>query len=231
MKINKKTQEATILNRYKRFLADVVLKNGEEITVHVANTGRMTSCWDKGWKCLISDSENPKRKLRYSLELTNNGKTWIVVNTNTPNEVAEDFIKNEDIASLKGYKSIRREVKYGTNSRIDLLLENANEKCYVEVKNTTLVENGIAMFPDAPSERGRKHLKELIEVVKQGHRAVMLYMVSREDASLFKAATHIDPDYAKELVIAHNAGVEILAVLCNVSPEEITFNKILKYKI
>ena len=229
MKLNTITLKANILKRYKRFLADVELDNGEIITVHVPNTGRMTTCWTPGWDCIISDSENPKRKYRYTLEMTHNGNTWIIANTNIPNALAEDFIRNNQIQGLENYNSIKREVKYGENSRIDLLLENDGEKCFVEVKNTTLVENGVAYFPDAPSDRAIKHLKELEQEVKNGNRAVMLYIITREDANSFSPANHVDPRYGTELKNAIENGVEVIPVLCNVSPTEITFNKVVEF--
>ena len=231
MRLNKKTQKAKILKRYKRFLADVELENGEVITVHVPNTGRMTTCWAPGWDCIISDSENPNRKYRYTLEMTNNGNTWIVANTNIPNSLAEDFISNNEIPSLENYDSIKREVKYGENSRIDLLLEKEGEKCFVEVKNTTLVEEGIAYFPDAPSDRAIKHLKELEQEVKNGNRAVMLYLITRDDANSFAPANHVDPRYGKAVAKALENGVEVIPVLCNVDSDEITYNSVLKYSL
>lgn len=229
MKLNKKILKAKILKRYKRFLADVELENGEEITVHVPNTGRMTTCWAPGWDCIISDSENEKRKYRYTLEMTHSGKSWIVVNTNIPNSLAEYFIKHNQIPSLENYYSIKREVKYGENSRIDLLLENDNEKCFVEVKNTTLVDENIAYFPDAPSDRAIKHLKELEKEITKGNRAVMLYLITRDDANSFSPANHIDSRYGKALENAVKNGVEIIPVLCKVNPNEITFNKVVEY--
>jgi sugar fermentation stimulation protein A len=227
MNLNKKLIKAKILKRYKRFLADVELENGEVITVHVPNTGRMTTCWAPGWDCIISDSENPSRKYRYTLEMTHNGETWIVANTGIPNKLAEDFISSKLIPGLKNYNSIKREVKYGENSRIDLLLENENEKCFVEVKNTTLVEDGIAYFPDAPSDRALKHLKELEQEVVNGNRAVMLYLITREDAESFSPADHVDPRYGKAVKQAVKNGVEVISVLCDVSPTEIKFNRTL----
>jgi len=229
MKLNKVTQKAKILKRYKRFLADVELENGEIITVHVPNTGRMTTCWEPGWDCIISDSENPKRKYRYTLEMTHNGNTWIVVNTNIPNDLAEDFISNKKIKVLENYNSIKREVKYGENSRIDLLLETESEKCFVEVKNTTLVENRMAYFPDAPSDRAIKHLKELEQEVKKGNRAVMLYLITRDDAVSFSPANHIDPRYGKAVAKAITTGVEVIPVLCDVNSDEIIFKSILQF--
>jgi sugar fermentation stimulation protein A len=227
MNLNKKLIKAKILKRYKRFLADVELENGEVITVHVPNTGRMTTCWAPGWDCIISDSENPSRKYRHTLEMTHNGETWIVANTGIPNKLAEDFISSKLIPGLKNYDSIKREVKYGENSRIDLLLENENEKCFVEVKNTTLVEDGIAYFPDAPSDRALKHLKELEQEVVNGNRAVMLYLITREDAESFSPADHVDPRYGKAVKQAVKNGVEVISVLCDVSPTEIKFNRTL----
>jgi sugar fermentation stimulation protein A len=227
MNLNKKLIKAKILKRYKRFLADVELENGEVITVHVPNTGRMTTCWAPGWDCIISDSENPSRKYRHTLEMTHNGETWIVANTGIPNKLAEDFISSKLIPGLKNYDSIKREVKYGENSRIDLLLENENEKCFVEVKNTTLVEDGIAYFPDAPSDRALKHLKELEQEVVNGNRAVMLYLITREDAESFSPADHVDPRYGKAVKQAVKNGVEVISVLCYVSPTEIKFNRTL----
>jgi|LGVF01.1.fsa_nt_gb sugar fermentation stimulation protein A len=229
MKLTKKLIKAKILNRYKRFLADVELENGDIITVHVPNTGRMTTCWEHNWDCVISDSENPKRKYRYTLEMTSNGKTWIVVNTGIPNSLAEDFIANNRIPGLENYDTIKREVKYGENSRIDLLLQRGEEKCFVEVKNVTLVENNIAYFPDAPSDRAIKHLKELEAEVQKGNRAVMLYLITREDAIKFMAANHIDPRYSVAVKKAMKNGVEVIPVLCKVNIDDISFDKVIEY--
>ena len=231
MKLDKKLIKAKILKRYKRFLADVELENGEIITVHVPNTGRMTTCWAPNWDCVISDSENPNRKYRHTLEMTHNGETWIVANTGIPNKLAEDFISNKLIPGLENYDTIKREVKYGENSRIDLLLENENEKCFVEVKNTTLVENRVAYFPDAPSDRALKHLKELEQEVKNGNRAVMLYLITREDADTFSPANHVDSRYGKAVKQAVENGVEVIPVLCDVTPEQISFKRVLTASI
>jgi len=230
MELTKPIQQATLLKRYKRFLADVRLESGEEITVHVPNTGRMTTCWEPEWPCIISDSENTKRKHRFTLEMTFNGTTWIGVNTGNPNKLVAEFIREKRFPSLLGYQEIRTEVPYGTNSRIDILLENDNEKCYIEIKNTTLVEDGIAYFPDAISERGLKHLNELIEMKKQGHRAVMCYLVQREDACTFLPAEHVDPKYAQAFYQAVDEGVEILICQCTMQPKQITFKKLLSLK-
>jgi len=227
VKLNNKIHKAKILKRYKRFLADVELESGEIITVHVPNTGRMTTCWAPGWDCIISDSENPNRKYRYTLEMTFNGNTWIVANTGLPNKLAENFITRKLIPGLENYDTIRREVKYGKNSRIDLLLEKGEKKCFVEVKNTTLVEDEVAYFPDAPSDRALKHLEELEQEVKNGNRAVMLYLITRADAISFSPANHIDPRYGKAVKKAVANGVEVIPILCAVSPTDIDFDKVL----
>jgi len=186
--------EGKILKRYKRFLSDIQLENETIITAHTANTGAMTTCWAPGWQVLLSLHDNPKRKYKYSLEMTHNGQTWIGVNTMLPNKLAVEGIENGVIAELQGYDSIQRESKIG-DSRLDLLLQKSSErkspeKCYVEVKNVTLLgDNKTALFPDAVSTRGQKHLATLTEIAKGGDRAVMLYIVQREDVNCFSPAT------------------------------------------
>ncbi len=214
--------EGTILKRYKRFLADVELSNGEVITAHTANTGSMKTCWEPGWKVLMSFHDNPKRKLKYSLEMIHNSDTWIGINTSLPNKMAVEAIENGTIKELQGYEKIKPEAKIG-KSRIDILLTKDNgEQCYVEVKNVTLLgENRKALFPDAVSERGQKHLKELTGLVNEGIRSAMLYIVQREDVEVFSPADEIDPEYGRLLREAKNAGVEILCYQCHLNPEGI----------
>ena len=213
---------AKILKRYKRFLADVELADGSIKTVHCANSGSMKSCWEEGWKVAISDSKNPKRKLQYTLEMTNNGNSWIGVNTQVPNKIAFEAISVNIIPELTDFDELKREVKYGENSRIDILGKKGDQLTYIEVKNVTLLEDGFYQFPDAVSSRGQKHLKELMNCVKEGHRAVMLFTVQRNDASAFKPASDIDPEYAKLLKQAFDNGVEILVYQAELSLEEIT---------
>lgn len=221
-----------ILKRYKRFLADIELENGEVVTAHTANTGSMTSCWAPGWKVLLSYHDNPKRKLKYSLELTHNGSTWICVNTSLPNKLAIEAIKKDVIKELVGYSDIKPEAKVG-KSRIDILLSNSGlNPCYVEVKNVTLVDaSGGALFPDAVTTRGQKHLEELIELVEDGTRAAMLYIINREDATTFSPAKEIDPRYSLLLEKAKEKGVEILAYQCKLSPEEVTLSHPIAVKL
>lgn len=221
-----------IQKRYKRFLADIELENGEIITAHTANTGSMKTCWEPGWNVLLSYHDNPKRKLKYSLELTNNGTTWIGVNTSLPNKIAIEGIEKGVVKELQGYTTLKPEAKIG-KSRIDILLSNEGEDpCYVEVKNVTLLgDNGQAIFPDAVSTRGQKHLEELTGLVNDGIRAAMLYVVNREDVNSFAPADHIDPTYGELLRKAAAAGVEILAYQCKLSPKGIKLTKKLPVKL
>lgn len=211
----------TLIQRYKRFLADVELDDGTLITAHCPNTGRMTTCAEPGWRVALSDSQNPKRKYRFTWELVHNGQGWICVNTGRANEMAAEAVGNEIIHGLSGYAEVLREQKFG-NSRFDLLLRTGENLCYVEVKNVTLLaQDGCYAFPDAVTERGRKHLNELIEVIKAGHRAAMLYVIPRSDGTAFRAAEEIDPEYSAALKDALAAGVEVYAWRADVSPEEI----------
>jgi sugar fermentation stimulation protein A len=215
----------TLIKRYKRFLADVELEDGSVITVHCPNTGRMTTCAEPGWRVALSDSNNPKRKYRYTWELVHNGDGWICVNTGRANEIACEAVSSGTIPELAGYTEVIREQTFG-NSRFDLLLRTDDDLCYVEVKSVTLLAtDGCYAFPDAVTERGRKHLNELIEVVNAGHRAAMLFVISRSDGTTFRVADEIDPNYAAALKVAIAAGVEIHAWRAEVSPEEIRLIK------
>lgn len=214
-----------LIKRYKRFLADVMLDSGEVVTAHSANTGAMTGCAIPGSPVLLSKSDNPKRKLAYTWELVYVNETWVCINTALPNKLGEEAVKNGRIPSLQGYPIIRREVKYHERSRIDLLLEKEAERCYVEIKNVTLVENQIALFPDAVTLRGQKHLQDLMAMVKAGHRSVLLFVVNRQDATVFSPAEKIDPVYAALLREAANAGVEVLAYQSAIDPPEIFLDR------
>jgi sugar fermentation stimulation protein A len=182
----------------------------------------MTTCLGDGWPVMLSISDNPKRKLRHTWEMVHNGCCWIGINTHLANRVAEEAVANHVIAELRGYDGVRREVRYGENSRVDLLLEGGDGICYVEVKNVTLVDGeGRYAFPDAVTSRGLKHLGELATMVRGGHRAVMLYVVQRSDGGAFTTAADIDPAYAEGLRRAVDGGVEVLAYRAEVSPEAV----------
>ena len=232
MKFQIKLLSGTLVKRYKRFLADVVLESGEEITVHCPNSGSMKSCANPGWQVLLSLSDNPKRKYPYTWEMVHNEKCWIGINTGIPNTIVAEAITEGKIKDLSGYENLTREVKYGKNSRIDILLSRGDEKCYVEVKNVTLVEeDGNYYFPDSVTERGTKHLFELTEMVNQGHRSVMFYVIQRSDGSIFKPAAHIDTKYTKALQEARANGVEIMVYQASVSPESITITSEIPFNL
>ncbi|MFL5783827.1 MAG: DNA/RNA nuclease SfsA [Bacteriovoracaceae bacterium] len=224
-------QVATLKKRYKRFLADIEL-GGKLLTAHVPNTGSMLSCWEPDWKCAISVSNNPARKMPHTLELIHNGETWIGVNTANANKLVKLWLENRFLPELTGYPVIQPEKKIG-DSRVDFYLEGHKESpaCYVEVKNVTLKLNGEAQFPDSVSERGQKHLRELMKLKKEGLRAVMLFVVQREDVGTFKPAASIDPEYARLLREAHKAGVEILVYQCKMDTKELKLGKSLPFTL
>lgn len=232
MKFEKPVYEGIIEKRYKRFLSDITLKSGEFVHAHVPNTGSMTNCWAQGWKVLVTYHDDPKRKMQYTLEATHNGKTWIGVNTSRTNKIVKEALELELIKELKGYKSIKPEAKV-LESRIDFYLSEhkSKENCYVEVKNVTLNDGDKALFPDAVSTRGQKHLKDLIQLKAEGFRACMLYLINRSDVISFSPATDVDPEYARLLKEAKSVGVEILAYQTKISKKEIILTDKIKVKI
>ena len=211
----------TLIRRYKRFLADVELDDGSQVTAHTPNTGSMQGCARPGSRVVLSMSGNLGRKYPHSWELVHTDGVWVGINTLLPNRLAREGIEDGTIAELAGYQSIRAEVPYGVGSRIDLLLSGERGNCYVEVKNVTLVEGGCALFPDAVSARGQKHLRELMEVVRQGHRGVNLFVVQRADGESVSPADAIDPAYGALLREASRAGVELLAYRALVTLTEV----------
>ncbi len=226
MKYDPELSPARLLRRYKRFLADVELPNGEVITVHTPNTGAMTGCAEPGSRVFLRDVYNPKRKYRYSWEMTENLQGVMVgVHTGITNALVKEGIESGMIGELQGYRTIRQEVKYGEeNSRIDLLLQQHADgrDCYVEIKNvTTCDDDGYGYFPDAVSVRATKHLRELMAVVGKGGRAAIFFCVQRGDVQRVRPADEIDPLYGQTLRQALAAGVEALAYRAKVSPGEV----------
>lgn len=227
----------TLIQRYKRFLADVALPDGQELTVHVPNSGSMLGIREPGMPVLIQDSQNEVRKLRFTLKMVQaESGAWVGVDTGIPNQLVTQVVSEQKIPELAGYETFKREVKYGANSRIDLYLTHPDRPaCYVEVKNVTLRAGNAAIFPDGVTSRGVKHLHELMDMVTQGYRAVMFFLVERSDCDVFGTADHIDPLYAKTLRQALDAGVELICYDCTLDPmgihlrRPLTFDSTLKY--
>ena len=228
MKFDKRLITGTLIRRYKRFLADVELDSGRVVTAHTPNTGSMLGCCEPGSRVWLSDSGNTERKYPLSWELVETAPGVLVgINTGLPNRLVEEGINTGVIRELQGYAGIRREVRYGMEkSRIDLLLQGPGEPdCYVEVKNVTLAQGGIGYFPDAVSERGSKHLRELAEVVAAGKRGVIFFCMQRKDVHEFRPADSRDRKYGDTLRLVIDSGVEALAWRAAVTPEEIRFDK------
>ncbi|BCA80581.1 DNA/RNA nuclease SfsA [Desulfuromonas sp. AOP6] len=219
MKLPQPLLEGRLLRRYQRFLTDIELADGRVVTAHTPNTGSMQQCAVPGHPVLISTSDNPQRKLPYTLELIKVNGHWVDTHTHRTNRVVEEALRNGSIASLEGYR-VRTEYPFGS-SRIDFFLENEREKVLVEVKNVTLCcAPTVACFPDAVTTRGQKHLRELMAAREQGFRTVIFFLVQRGEAEAFTPADAIDPDYGRLLRQAAACGVEIMAYRSLVAPAE-----------
>lgn len=222
--------EGCLIKRYKRFLADICLSDGSEITVHCPNTGAMTGCAEPGSRVWLSTSDNTKRKYAHTWELveTQPGE-MACIHSAKANALVKEAIEREVVDELSDYASIKTEVKYGEEgSRIDLLLDAPGQSCFVEVKSVTLkLENGLGVFPDAVSDRGRKHLRELISAKEKGHRAVLFFCVQHTGIQRVAPADQIDPKYAETFRQAIKAGVEVLAYRAQVDIENIELKEFL----
>jgi len=221
MKFSPPLIQGRLIKRYKRFLADITLDSGELITAHCPNTGSMLSCSTAGSKVCLSISDNPQRKYPHTLEMIHNGRTWIGVNTGRTNKLVAEAIAENRIPEFRDATSIRAEVVVTKGTRLDLKVETAMATTYIEIKNCSLAENDIAMFPDAITTRGTKHLNELMALKESGKGACIFFLVQREDASSFSPAAHIDPQYSATLQQAARSGVQVLAYQAAVSPDEI----------
>jgi sugar fermentation stimulation protein A len=201
-----------LVRRYKRFLVDVVLDDGRTVTAHCPNSGRMTACCLPGQPVYLSFHDNPKRKLKYTWEMIEMPASLVGVNTLVPNRLVAAAIQAGCLPDFEVYDRAQREIRINARSRLDLLLTaNGAADCYIEIKNCTLVTSGCARFPDAPTDRGRKHLGELAALREKGHRAVLFFLVQRCDAARFIPADDIDPAYGRQLRKVAQDGVEVLA--------------------
>lgn len=215
-----------LLKRYKRFLADVRLETGELVTAHCPNSGSMKECAEPGRSVYLSRASNPKRKLPYTWELIRMPDSLVGVNTLLPNRLVREAIGCGQIESLRGYPKIDREVGIGNRSRIDLMLSGGDlPRCFVEVKNCTWVHQGLARFPDAVTERGRKHMAALQDLAGQGFRAAVVFLIQRMDAQIFRPAQELDPAYSDALRHAAKAGVDVLAYDVNLTLEDIQIRR------
>ena len=230
MKFKEKLLQGTLIKRYKRFFVDIKYQN-ETITAHCPNSGSMMGLLNKGNNVWFSEASNPKRKLKYTLEIVNIDKKLVGINTLLANKIVFEALKQKKIKNLTKFNNIKNEVNFSENTRFDFLISNNNEKCFLEVKNVTLSrEKKIAEFPDAITSRGTKHLKELITAKKRGYESYILYLIQREDCASFKIANDIDQEYKNAFDEALKNGVKILCYDCKLSNEEIKLNNQIYYE-
>ncbi|MEN8142048.1 MAG: DNA/RNA nuclease SfsA [Thermodesulfobacteriota bacterium] len=223
-------QPATLLRRYKRFLADVELADGRQLTVHCPNTGSMLGCSDPGLPAMISRSDNPKRKYPHTLEMVKVNGNWVGINTSLTNRLVREALENSLFPELGKFAQIKPEVKTG-NSRLDFLLSGGEQQTYVEVKNCTLARGNRALFPDAVTARGTKHLKELPRLHEEGHRAALIFCVQMSNVASFSPASDIDPVYAETLAEVAGKGVLPMACRADVTPEGISIKERLPVEV
>tara|TARA_Y100000590_G_scaffold189287_1_gene215643 strand:+ start:11948 stop:12649 length:702 start_codon:yes stop_codon:yes gene_type:complete len=230
MKYKDRLLQGTLIKRYKRFFVDIKHKN-KIITAHCPNSGSMLNLTKKGIKVFFSKTDNPKRKLKYTLEIVEDNQELVGINTLITNKIVLEALKEKKIKSLLKYNNIRSEVKFSDSTRFDFLISNEKEKCFLEVKNVTLLrEKKIAEFPDAVTSRGTKHLKELVAAKKKGFNSCILYLIQRKNCESFKIAQDIDEEYKIAFDIAIENGVSVLCYDCKINSEEIKLNKEIKYE-
>ena len=224
MKFKERLFQGTLIKRYKRFFADIKYQN-KTITSHCPNSGSMMGLLKTGNKVWFSKSDDPKRKLKYTLQIIEINNQMVGINTHLTNKIILESLKEKKIKSLMNFTSIKPEIKFSDNTRFDFLIYNDKNKCFLEVKNVTLVrENSVAEFPDAVTSRGRKHLEELINAKKKGYESYILYLIQREDCKSFKIAKDIDEEYKIAYEKAQKNGVKILCYDCKLTNEEIKIN-------
>ena len=230
MKFKERLLQGALIKRYKRFFIDIKYKN-KIITAHCPNSGSMMGLLDRGNKAWFSLSDNPKRKLKYTLEMIEVKNKKVGINTLLTNKIVLEALKYKKIDSLNKFNHIKTESKFSDGTRFDFLLSNNKEKCFLEVKNVTLLrENKIAEFPDAITSRGTKHLNELCNAKKKGYQSYILYLIQRENCDSFKIAKDIDEEYKIAFSKALKSGVKILCYDCKLNSEEIKLNKQINYE-
>ena len=231
MKIIPRLIHVKFIKRYKRFFADVTL-NKKKVTAHCPNSGSMLGLLNENNDAWISISDNPNRKLKYTLEIINDKKSNVGVNTHRANRIVEKALQTKKIIELKKFTKIKREAKFSKETRFDFLLENKNKKVFLEVKNVTLSRaKGISEFPDAVTVRGKKHLVHLQDAIKKGYESYLLFLIQREDIKIMKIANDIDSNYYNEIKKAKKNGVKIIAYSCKVNESEISINNKIKVEI
>jgi sugar fermentation stimulation protein A len=221
----------TLIKRYKRFLADIRLDSGEIVTAHCPNTGTMLSCSSPDSPVKLSISDNPKRKYPFTLEMVMDNSTWVGVNTARTNKLVVEAIENGQISEFVNFDQVKTEIKTSDHTRLDLEVISGDSSTFIEVKNCSLAVDGCAMFPDAVTTRGTKHLHELIRLRGEGSKSCIFFLVQRMDADRFSPATHIDPTYGEVLQLAARAGVMVLVYQAEVSPEGIQVVRPLPYDL
>ena len=230
MKFKEKLLQGSLIKRYKRFFVDIKYQN-KTITAHCPNSGSMMGLLNLDNNVWFSESDNPKRKLKYTLQIVSINKKLVGINTHLTNKIVFEALNEKKIKSLTRFTNIKNEVKFSDKTRFDFLISNKKEKCFLEVKNVTLVrENHTAEFPDAITSRGTKHLRELIAAKKKRYQSYMIYLIQREDCKSFKIAKDIDEEYKMTFDKALKNGVKILCYDCKLNSEEIRINNRINYE-
>ncbi|MDB2426028.1 DNA/RNA nuclease SfsA [bacterium] len=246
MRFEDKLYKGKFLKRYKRFFCDIKLPSGEEVTAHTPNTGSMKGLLTPDSDCYITHIDDPKRKLKYTLQMLKTPSSWVGVNTHLPNKLVAEAIEEKKLSHLKKYKYFKSEAKLNAKTRIDFALHSHEEVAtakkwdvgfiddykfhFIEVKNVTLAEENKALFPDSVTARGLKHIKELEELIEQGHTGEFLFVVQRTDCDVFSPAKEIDPAYSTALKEANKKGLTVKAFSCHLSKDEIYLDKEIKIK-
>jgi sugar fermentation stimulation protein A len=231
MRVTAELVPGILVKKYRRFLVDVRLQDGSIVTAHSPTMARLKGCNTPGLAVLISDSENPQRRHRYSWEFVQINGTWVSINAAVPAKIVQEALEAGTIPALSGFTEIERDARYGRGKRVSFLLHGMEDNCFLNVYTVTWVKDGIAMFPDVASVRVRNSIRHLTEIVGRGHRAAAFFIVQRDDCTMFAPAADIDPDLPRILQEAKRSGVILLSYTARVSPEEITLGRALPFHL